>query len=265
MPGRQFVSSSTYRYGFNGKENDKETVGTGNGTQDYGMRIYNPALGKFLSADPLIKKYPELTPYQFASNTPVCAIDLDGLEAFIIHGTQQTKTGIKFDKDAKAELMRIAGNTKINDAFRWDAPIYNSVHWRATAAGELAKYIYDTRSAMMKSGEITEDEGISLIGYSHGGNVSIQAAQILSDQYGIKVNIITVSTPAYNSTFNVDNDGYMFGNQEDPQGNDGINKQTHMVHKNDDVIDIAGGDVKYSNPKKVSLHYTTSKLNYITD
>jgi hypothetical protein len=44
------------------------------------MRIYDPRLGKFLSADPLVKEYPELTPYQFASNSPIQAIDLDGLE-----------------------------------------------------------------------------------------------------------------------------------------------------------------------------------------
>ena len=47
---------------------------------DYGFRIYNPAIGKFLSVDPLTEKYPELTPYQFASNTPIKAIDIDGLE-----------------------------------------------------------------------------------------------------------------------------------------------------------------------------------------
>jgi hypothetical protein len=33
-----------------------------------------------MSVDPLTKKYPELTPYQFASNTPIVAVDLDGLE-----------------------------------------------------------------------------------------------------------------------------------------------------------------------------------------
>ncbi|MBT2563794.1 HNH endonuclease [Pedobacter sp. ISL-68] len=32
--------------------------------------------------DPLQKQYPELTPYQFASNTPIQAIDLDGLEEY---------------------------------------------------------------------------------------------------------------------------------------------------------------------------------------
>lgn len=37
-----------YRYGFNGKENDNEVKGEGN-QQDYGMRIYDPRLGKFLS------------------------------------------------------------------------------------------------------------------------------------------------------------------------------------------------------------------------
>ena len=50
--------------------------------QDYGFRLYNPAIGKFLSVDPLSPNYPMLTPYQFASNTPIVAIDLDGLEQF---------------------------------------------------------------------------------------------------------------------------------------------------------------------------------------
>jgi RHS repeat-associated protein len=79
MPGRTFSATNGYRYGFNGKENDNEVKGEGN-QQDYGMRIYDPRLGKFLSVDPLSPKYPELTPYQFASNRPIDGIDLDGLE-----------------------------------------------------------------------------------------------------------------------------------------------------------------------------------------
>jgi RHS repeat-associated protein len=64
-----------YRYSFNGKETDAESD-----LQDYGMRIYNASLGKFLSVDPLTTVYPMLTPYQFASNRPIDGIDLDGLE-----------------------------------------------------------------------------------------------------------------------------------------------------------------------------------------
>jgi RHS repeat-associated protein len=68
-----------YRYGFNGKENDNEVKGSGN-QQDYGERIYDTRVGRFLSTDPLTKSYPMLTPYQYASNSPVWMIDLDGLE-----------------------------------------------------------------------------------------------------------------------------------------------------------------------------------------
>ncbi len=82
MPGRIYASN-TYRYGFNGKENDDDAKGITGSQQDYGFRVYDPRLGRFLSVDPLTKCYPELTPYQFASNTPIQAIDLDGLEAWI--------------------------------------------------------------------------------------------------------------------------------------------------------------------------------------
>lgn len=74
LAGRN-VQSDKYRYGYNGKENDKETT-----TQDYGMRIYDPRLGRFLSVDPITAEYPNLTPYQFASNRPIDGIDMDGLE-----------------------------------------------------------------------------------------------------------------------------------------------------------------------------------------
>jgi RHS repeat-associated protein len=78
-PGRKYSTGSGYRYGFNGKENDSEVKGEGN-QQDYGMRIYDNRLGRFLSVDPITKQYPWLTPYQFASNRPIDGIDLDGKE-----------------------------------------------------------------------------------------------------------------------------------------------------------------------------------------
>lgn len=73
-------SSGAYKFGFNGKENDNDVKGGVGNQQDYGMRIYDPRIGKFLSVDPLTKDYPWYTPYQFAGNTPIQAVDLDGLE-----------------------------------------------------------------------------------------------------------------------------------------------------------------------------------------
>ena len=81
LPGRG-VDQAEYKYGFNSKENDNEVYGDAN-FQDYGMRMYDTRVGRFVSADPLIvseQKYPELSPYQFASNRPIDGIDLDGLE-----------------------------------------------------------------------------------------------------------------------------------------------------------------------------------------
>jgi RHS repeat-associated protein len=76
MPGRKL--SGGYRYGFNGKENDNEVKGDGN-QQDYGMRIYDGRIGKFLSVDPLAHKLPSWSPYSAMACNPILNIDVDGL------------------------------------------------------------------------------------------------------------------------------------------------------------------------------------------
>jgi RHS repeat-associated protein len=78
MPGRNF-SSSNYKYGHNGKEKDDEVKGSEN-WYDYGLRPYDPRIGRPPCIDPLAKKYPELSPYQFYHNNPIKNIDLDGAE-----------------------------------------------------------------------------------------------------------------------------------------------------------------------------------------
>ena len=76
-------SSGDYRFGFNGKAKTDEINGDG-AVYDYGYRIYEVRLGRFLSVDPISKKFPMLTPYQYASNTPIWAIDIDGLEGGVL-------------------------------------------------------------------------------------------------------------------------------------------------------------------------------------
>ena len=80
MPGRTYSVNDEYRFGFNGKEADKNGEWGGLTHYDYGFRIYNPAVGRFLSVDPLAPNFPWWTPYQFAGNTPIQAVDLDGKE-----------------------------------------------------------------------------------------------------------------------------------------------------------------------------------------
>jgi len=44
------------------------------------MRYYAPWMCRFVSVDPLADKYPMLTPYNYASNSPVGELDVDGMQ-----------------------------------------------------------------------------------------------------------------------------------------------------------------------------------------
>ena len=76
MPGRKF-SSSDYKYGFNGMEKDDELKGSGN-SYDFGARLYDPRLGRWLAVDAMANVYPFYSPFVYAANSPVTFIDPDG-------------------------------------------------------------------------------------------------------------------------------------------------------------------------------------------
>jgi len=75
MPGLK--KEGDYRYGFNGMEKDDEIKGDGN-SLDFGARIYDPRVGRWLSLDPAADEYPSLSPYNYVSNSPLVMIDPDG-------------------------------------------------------------------------------------------------------------------------------------------------------------------------------------------
>jgi RHS repeat-associated protein len=77
MPGRSFTSGDGYRYGFNGMERDDEIKGNGN-SYDFGARIYDSRIGRWLALDPLMKDFPSHTPYMAFGNNPIIYIDPDG-------------------------------------------------------------------------------------------------------------------------------------------------------------------------------------------
>ncbi len=102
MPGRTY-NPTGYRYGFNGMEKDDEVKGNGN-SYDFGARIYDPRLGRWLSTDPLFKIYPNLNPYCFVANNPLLLIDPTG-EKIEINGTKGEK------KEIKSSLREIKRNS----------------------------------------------------------------------------------------------------------------------------------------------------------
>jgi RHS repeat-associated protein len=79
MPGRTFLAGAaqSYRYGYNGKEKNDEIEGAGN-QLDYGDRMYDPRLGRWLSIDPIANRYPGYSPYNYAADNPIIFLDEEG-------------------------------------------------------------------------------------------------------------------------------------------------------------------------------------------
>jgi acetyl esterase/lipase len=120
----------------------------------------------------------------------------------------------------------------------------NNENSRKSAAFDLVPHIIDYR----QKNNIT-DEGITLIGHSHGGNVAMQAAHYLNDIYGITVNIVNLNTPAYNGSKDAEN----------PQVGYGINQLVHYWTKQDGIAGGLAGDDKYKDG--VCTDVTNVELN----
>jgi len=117
MPGRTFVGT-TYRYGFNGQEKIDEVYGTGN-YLDFTYRGYNPRLGRFFAIDPMFKEFPFYSPYQFASNNPILAIELEGLESSDNKNESEKKTS---ENTTPTEEKKVLDTKTVGK--NWDNSVY---------------------------------------------------------------------------------------------------------------------------------------------
>ena len=185
-------SSDSYRYGFQGQEKDDELKGEGN-SLNYTFRMHDPRVGRFFAVDPLFKDYPYNSTYAFSENRVMDAVELEGREAFFIHGTVlfgNRNSTFMFEKtdDVVTGLTKpILHNRTADVGFQWSGG--NSDEERHSSAEQLVEYILKNR----KPGE-----PISIVGHSHGGNLAIEAANILVKKHNIQANeikIVALNTP----------------------------------------------------------------------
>ncbi|MFA9212442.1 MAG: RHS repeat domain-containing protein [Candidatus Methylacidiphilales bacterium] len=93
-----------YRFAFNGKEKDNETYGEGN-AYDFGARIYDSRLGRWLAVDPLMSKYPFFSPFNYCANNPMVFVDPDGKKIVDSKGKEVKVTITKNDDGTIKEII----------------------------------------------------------------------------------------------------------------------------------------------------------------
>jgi RHS repeat-associated protein len=182
MPGRNFNNGS-YRYGFNGKEKDDEVKGGGN-SLDFGARMYDSRLGRFLSVDPLAKSFAWNSPYTYAENDVIRCIDLDGLEKVVVFGgADLMNTGLsKTTIQTAADIQKFSDDNKLG----YDVKTFNVAPWNPSQ-GTAFTWIKDN----YKKGE-----SIIIYGYSMGGVAANQLAKMLKTE-GITVNLLVPVDAAF--------------------------------------------------------------------
>ncbi|GIK68936.1 MAG: hypothetical protein BroJett020_02310 [Bacteroidota bacterium] len=203
MPGRSF-NSSEYSYGFNGKLKDDEIKGSGN-SYDFGARIYDPRLGRWLSVDPLAVKYPFASPYNFALNTPIQAVDPDGEDVIFVNGYRMGKSSESDRGRSKAEQIERKKSywNNVNTNFTSSVGTYfndnkhhflNASYGSGSPATERQTDGYYTAMNMIKSGELILEANnpITLVGHSQGNAFIAGMADAIKDaawQKGIEVDV----------------------------------------------------------------------------
>jgi len=124
MPGRNF-NSSEYRFGFNGMESDDELKGTKN-SYDFGARIYDPRIGRWLSVDPVV--HHETSPYVGIDNSPIYKMDPDGEDGLIIIAPNYPSGGYPLTGHAGVLLIdNKTGFTKYYEYGRYDKDNFGMV------------------------------------------------------------------------------------------------------------------------------------------
>lgn len=234
--GRQKMANSYYPFGlsFNSyqrvtaKENKYNTFQDQEKITDLDLnwiqfkwRNHDPTIGRFFNVDPLAEDYYYNSPYAFSENKVTSHVEIEGLEAFTIHGTNSDPS--TFDKMSDDDVKSLYGNETVNRDFTWPEgtnDFNNDQDDRTEAAKSLADHVINN---------LGEGEEITLVGHSHGGNVAIQAVNMIQeklDEMGDDraINLVTIATPAYNGA-------------DDPENpdNTSVTRHTQFFSENDAV------------------------------
>jgi RHS repeat-associated protein len=217
---------------YNGKEEQREEFSDGSGLEllDFGWRMYDSQVGRWMTVDPLADKYYNASPYVYVLNRPTVAIDPDGKRVYFIGGAGNDQDGWDYINRWGKALYRsgIQGTVyRVNSSRGKTSDIeftynYSDQGYRTQinpfghgygspmgvpapstgqpVYGEFDKNEYIDKQVgayekHLKDNPLAEGEQMNMIGYSFGSVMSAQVALRLADRGQVIDNLVLIGSP----------------------------------------------------------------------
>ena len=217
---------------------DSEIKGKGN-SLNYKYRMHDPRVGRFFAVDPLAAEYPWNSVYAFSENRVIDAIELEGLEKYLIH----TRAFAPFKRFgplymAKGDNRDFTMDTDVSTTSRLSMITSHDIQsqkWETTYFGSISTFfsLYETTSEPNQKG-VKTSYGDTEHAYISGNDdaaipfVDDFLPEGISNLQSPKIdlhNYLTITTNENNSILNISGElrGGVFPNAEafieDPSGN----------------------------------------------